>query len=148
NVISYNNTGLSASTTYYYRVRASNASGDSAYSSEANATTLPAVPAAPGNLTATAVLNSDTIQLTWTDNANNETGFKIERKTGVGGTYTQIATVGANVTSYSNTGLAVSTTYYYRVRANNGGGDSAYSNEGNATTDAQRPYGGVAWAIP
>jgi hypothetical protein len=75
------------------------------------------------------------INLAWTDNANNETGFKIERKTGAGGTYSQIATVGANVTSYNNnTGLSPSTTYYYRVRANNGSGDSAYSNEANATT--------------
>src|SRR6185436_7970212 len=72
----------------------------------------------------------------WTDNANNETGFKIERKTGAAGTYSQIATVGANVTTYNNTGLAASTTYYYRVRANNGSGDSAYSNEANATTQA------------
>src|SRR6185436_6439139 len=77
------------------------------------------LPAAPSGLTATAV-SSTQINLSWTDNANNESGFRIERKTGAGGTYAEIATVGANVTSYSNTGLSAGTTYYYRVRAYNG----------------------------
>jgi hypothetical protein len=92
-------------------------------------------PAAPSGLTATAVSSSQ-INLAWTDNANNETGFKIERKTGAGGTYSQIATTGANATTYNNTGLAASTTYFYRVRANNASGDSAYSNEASATTQS------------
>ena len=133
NVVSYSNTGLSVNTTYYYRVRAYNDSGNSAYSGEVNATTY-ALPG-PSSLTATAVSNSQ-INLTWKDNAGNESGFKIERKTGVGGTYAQIATVGANVVSYQNTGLAASTTYYYRVRAYNASGNSAYSGEVGATTPA------------
>jgi hypothetical protein len=86
-------------------------------------------------LTATAVSSSQ-IDLTWLDNSSNETGFKIERKTGSGGTYSQIATVGAGVTSYDNTGLSAGTTYYYRVRANNAAGDSAYSTEASDTTDS------------
>ena len=92
-------------------------------------------PAAPGNLAATATSSSQ-INLTWTDNATNETGFYIERKTGSSGTYAQIAALGANVVSYSNTGLTAGTTYYYRVRAYNGSGNSAYSNEANATTQS------------
>ena len=133
NVASYNDTGLSGATTYYYRVRATNAIGDSSYSNEANATTSTAIPAAPSGLTATAASSSQ-INLAWTDNSSNETGFKIERKTGAGGTYSQIATVAAGVVAYSDTALVVNTTYYYRVRATNAGGDSAYSNEANATT--------------
>ncbi|NJM16740.1 MAG: carbohydrate-binding protein, partial [Bacteroidales bacterium] len=50
------------------------------------------------------------------------------------GTFAEIATVGADVTAYSNTGLTASTTYYYRVVAYNSAGNSAYSNEANATT--------------
>ena len=137
-VTSYNDTGLSESTAYYYRIRATNGSGDSAYSNEANATTPASPAAAPSGLTATAVSSSQ-INLTWSDNSSNETGFKIERKTGSGGTYTQIATVGANVVSYSSTGLAPNTTYFFRVRATNAGGDSAYSNEANATTPNAAP---------
>jgi titin len=135
NVTTYTNTGLSANTQYYYRIRATNAAGASAYSAEANATTLPFPPAAPSALAATA-LSSTSIRINWTDNANNETQFKIERKTGAGGTYAQVATVGANVTTYTNTGLSAATTYFYRVRANNAGGDSAYSAEASATTQS------------
>ena len=141
NVTTYSDSGLTASTTYYYRVRANNAIGDSGYSNEANATTSATIPTAPSALTATAASSSQ-INLGWTDNASNETGFKIERKTGSGGTYSQIATVGTGVVSYNDTGLTASTTYYYRVRATNAAGDSGYSNEANATTNAA-PTGGL-----
>ena len=57
---------------------------------------------APSGLTASAASASQ-INLSWADNSTNETGFKIERKTGSTGTYAQITTVGANVRSYSNT---------------------------------------------
>jgi titin len=132
-ITSYSSTGLSATTSYTYRVRAHNAGGHSGYSNQASATTLIDPPAAPGSLTAMAASNSR-IDLTWADNATTETGFKIERKAGAGGTYAQIDSVGANVTSYASAGLTGSTEYYYRVRAYNAGGHSAYSNEANATT--------------
>ncbi|OGL47348.1 MAG: hypothetical protein A2W05_00950 [Candidatus Schekmanbacteria bacterium RBG_16_38_10] len=90
-------------------------------------------PTAPSGLNATAISSSQ-IDLSWTDNSNNETGFKIERKTGVDGTYAQIATVGIDVTTYSDIGLTRGTNYYFRVRAYNSFGDSAYSNEPSATT--------------
>jgi titin len=137
NVTSYSNTGLVPATTYYYRVTASNATGESAASNMASATTLAVPPAAPSALTATAV-SSNRVDLSWTDNAGNETGFLIERSPD-GINFTQIATVGANVTTYSNTGLTASTTYYYRVRATNSAGNSAYSNTANATTGPSAP---------
>ncbi len=138
NTTSYSNTGLSEATTYYYRVRAYNSAGNSNYSNESNATTCPA---APSDLSATAASSSQ-IDLSWTDNSSGESGFKIERKTGSEGTYAQIATVGANLTSYGNTGLTASTTYYYRVMAYNSGGNSSYSSEANATTSAASGGGG------
>jgi hypothetical protein len=69
------------------------------------------------------------LQLAWTDNAADEDGFQIERKTGTTGSYTQIATVGPNVTSYSDFSLADGATYCYRVRAFNSVGNSAYTLE-------------------
>ena len=92
------------------------------------------VPNAPSNLTATAVSSSQ-INLAWTDNSSDETGFKIERSNN-GTNFTQIDIVGANVSSYSNTGLAASTTYYYRVCAYNASGNSGYTNVASATTQS------------
>ena len=95
-------------------------------------------PTAPSDLSATAT-SSSTIVLSWTDNSLVESAFEVERKTGSEGTYSQIATVDANVTTYSDTGLSESTTYYYRVRAYNSAGNSTYSDEADATTLATRP---------
>ena len=103
-------------------------------------------PAAPNNLTASAVSVSQ-IDLAWADNADNEDGFKIERCTGTGCTdFVQITSVNSNVTTHSDTGLTAGTTYCYRVRAFNAGGDSDYSNGACATTPAapiEKPSGTV-----
>ena len=169
NVTIYTDNGRTAATTYYYRVAAFNASGNSAASNVASATTLPSStptptpgstptptpgatptstptptpaatptptpgqpPSAPTNLGAVA-LSSSQIGLSWTDNANNETGFQIQRSNN-GVSFTLIASVGANVTAYTNNGLTAGTTYYYRVRAFNASGNSAVSNVASATT--------------
>jgi hypothetical protein len=69
------------------------------------------------------------INLSWTDNSDNEQGFSIERCTGNGCTnFAQIATAGANVTSFLNSGLTKNTWYRFRVRAFNASGNSAFSN--------------------
>ncbi|MFQ5454664.1 MAG: fibronectin type III domain-containing protein [Nitrospirota bacterium] len=137
-ITSYNDTGLTANTVYYYQIRAYNAGGNSGYSNEASTATLVVNP--PSGLTANPV-SIDSIGLNWTDNSNNETGFKIERKTGVGGTYSLINTVGQNITAYNDTGLLPDTTYYYRVAATNIVGDSPYSNEDSALTKLSLPSG-------
>ena len=90
-------------------------------------------PKVPSGLSATAASSSQ-IDLAWTDSSSDETGFKIERKTGSGGIYAQIVTVTADVTSYNSTGLTASTTYYYRVRAYSSNGNSSYCSEANVTT--------------
>jgi hypothetical protein len=105
-----------------------------------------APPFTPTNLVAVAV-SSNRIDLTWSEHAVTESGFKIER--GLDGTnFVQVAIVGANVTNYSSTGLTPSTTYYYRVRATSIGGDSAYSNIAVARTRFGGPppvAGMIAW---
>lgn len=93
---------------------------------------VPVAPAAPSNLAASA--SGTQVTLSWTDNSNNETDFRIERKTGAAGSYSQIGTVGANTSTYTDAGLSNGTTYFYRVRACNAGGCSTYSNEASATT--------------
>jgi hypothetical protein len=100
----------------------------------------PSAPAAPYGLTANAI-DHQRIDLSWTDNSDNESGFELQRSTdgfAPGGTITVI-NLGANVTSYSNTGLAASTQYFYRVLAKNAGGSSAVSEPATATTSAAPP---------
>jgi hypothetical protein len=85
------------------------------------------VPAAPSGLTGNSPTGSRRVDLSWTDNAGNESGFRIERSTN-GSTFTQLGTVAANVRTYQNTGLPRGTTYWYRVLAFNASGASAPSN--------------------
>ncbi|MEW5907720.1 MAG: fibronectin type III domain-containing protein [Patescibacteria group bacterium] len=87
----------------------------------------PSVPNDPTNLLASDA-SCEEIRLSWTDNSNNETEFRIERKTGAGA-FGQIATVGANVTNYTDSTVVVANNYTYRMRACNGMGCSGYSNQ-------------------
>jgi subtilisin family serine protease len=93
------------------------------------------VPTSPANLSATAV-SSSKINLSWSDNSYGEDGFKIERKIGASGIFSQIAVTPANTTFYSDTGLDELTTYYYRVRAYRGISSSDFSADTSATTSA------------
>src|SRR5262249_3061643 len=136
----FNDSGLNASTTYTYRVRAKDLANNlSAYSNSAAGTT-PAVPdtqapTAPASLTATAG-SSTQINLSWAASTDNVavTNYLIERCQGAGcSTFAQIGTTAA--TTFNNTGLTATTSYSYRVRAtdaaNNLGG---YSPQASATT--------------
>ena len=149
NTTSFDHTNLQPDTEYFYRVDAYKVVGNRELISDSSVIVstktlaiIGAVPQAPTNLTGVAI-SSISISLSWTDNSNNETGFKIERKT-EGGTYTVISTVPANSTSYTDTGLQHSTTYYYRVFAYNSYGNSSYSNEVRIVTLPQ----GTADVIP
>src|SRR5205814_9839827 len=73
----------------------------SPYSNEKRVTTLYNIPAAPSRLTITSLL-TNRVSLSWTDNSGDESGFKIQRKQGATGTYADIRTTGANVTSYND----------------------------------------------
>jgi chitodextrinase len=131
---SYSWTNLAASTQYCVTVAAyDKAANMSAQSSQACVTTLAAPPLAPTALLAAAV--SDTqINLFWTDNSNNEVGFVVEGGPAASGPWTGIATLGPNVTTYTQTGLIGLSTYYFRVHAYNNIGNSPYSNVAGGTT--------------
>lgn len=89
------------------------------------------VPKTPSGLTAAA--SKTQINLTWADNSSDETGFKVERSTD-GVTYTQLTTPAANSRSYASMSLTGGKKYYYRVRAYNSNGNSAYTAVATATT--------------
>ncbi len=95
------------------------------------------VPNAPINLAAISTSTSQ-INLSWTDSSTNESGFIVERSTD-GVSFSQIISLSANVTSYSNTGLNASTKYYYRIKSYNSAGNSTYSLTANATTLTPAP---------
>jgi Fibronectin type III domain len=136
NVTSYQDLGLTANKSYSYIVIANNPqAGDSEESNMATVSTyadIP-VPAAPTKL---KLLTSSTssIHLLWFDKSDNEDGFLIERAPGGTSNFTQIADIPKLGRGYTNTGLASSTSYSYRVRAYNAGGNSAYSNIATETT--------------
>ncbi len=90
---------------------------------------IPSPPTAPTGLTATAA-SATQINLSWTDNSSDETGFKIESPAG-----TALTTTAANATSYNATGLTCNTSYTFVVKATNANGDSS-SITANATTSA------------
>ena len=72
---------------------------------------------------------SSSLTLSWQDMSTNETGFAVERKLGSAGSYSQIATVAANLTTYTDTSVVSGSTYCYRSQAFNSTQTSAYSNE-------------------
>jgi hypothetical protein len=143
---SYSNTGLAASTTYYFIVEALDSYGSSAASAQAQATTqaaptCSAVPSAPTGLTATAS-SSSVIGLSWTavtPPANcTISSYSVYRSTTSGFTPGAGNLVASGLTSpsYSNTGLTASTTYYFVVEALDSYGTSAASAQASATTPA------------
>jgi len=144
-VTTYTNPIGNTNQTFYYRVFASNTVGDTATPNfptmnldsgfsniapyPANAPLTP--PAAPSNVTATAARqgNNARVTLTWTDNANNESGFRIQRATN--STFTAglvTSTVGANITTFQTGNVARNTAFYFQVQAFNSADPSAWVN--------------------
>ena len=134
-IVSYTDTTVVPGNTYRYRVAAVTTGGQSAYSNEA-AVTVPiapgVLPAAPESVLATVKAqgrDKAKVTLDWTDAANNETGYRIQRATN--DTFTAglaIIDANANTTSYVDRNLARTTAYYYRIAAFNLSGESAWVN--------------------
>ncbi|MBX3164339.1 MAG: T9SS type A sorting domain-containing protein [Bacteroidetes bacterium] len=141
NTTSYTHTSLAYNTTYCYKARAVNNIGASFFTNVGCAATpttgggTGTAPNAPLNLT--AVNNGSlTNNVAWNDNSNNEDNFELHYTTGSAANYSLLATLPANTTSYTHTGLSYTTTYCYKVAATNSAGSSAFSNTACATTPA------------
>ena len=127
----YTDAALASGTTYYYRVAAV-AGQDVSRSDVVSATTTVETPAAPVLLSATGSATS--VDLAWSD-VDGELSFQIERSPDGTSGWTAIGTTGQDVTSYTDTGLTVTTTYSYRVVAvTSDGGSSPPSGVLAATT--------------
>jgi fibronectin type 3 domain-containing protein len=129
---SYTNTGLSAGTTYYYKVSTVNNNRESDTSDYISALTKPSVPAGISATTA----SSSSIRVSWTATSGAES-YKIYRSETPDGTYGEVGT--STTTSYTNTELQVAANYYYKVSALNSGGESAQSAYVSGTTTLSAP---------
>ncbi len=142
----YSDVGLTGSTSYSYRVRATDAAGNlSSYSGTSSGTTSSGgggggdttPPTAPSGVSP-SVVSASQINLTWTASTDNVgvTGYEIQRCSGSGCTgFAQIGT--STTTSYSDTGLAASTSYSYQILATDAAGNvSSASSTATATTSA------------
>ena len=94
--------------------------------------------------------STSSIVLSWTDNSDDETGFKVYRNSADSSweSATLATTTSANAASYTDTGLTASTTYYYRVKATNASGDSAWTSTASATTQGSGGGGASGSALP
>ena len=137
NSSAYIASGLRENTAYSFRVRAMNNAGPSPYSNTATATTPISIPLQPTTLTVVAA-TPNSLTINWLDNAFNETGYEVERSAS-GQSFTKVADLTANATSYVSSGLIETTLYVFRVRAINSAGASPYSTTTSVTTPATIP---------
>ena len=107
------------------------------------------IPLAPSNLASAVDGSSPTtaINLTWTDNSSNETGFDVERSLD-NTTFTSMTTTAVNATSYSDTSCSQDTVYYYRVSSVNSAGSSSQTSVTNTRTSRSYKYLFVSAATP
>ena len=123
---------LNAGTTYFIVVDGFGSdAGDFTFSLQPS---MPRAPAAPSDLTATAV-SATQINLSWRDNSGDELGFRIDRSLD-GFNFAEIATVGSNVTAFNDTNVFANTFFFYRVSSFNNFGTSEPSNIAFAQTPA------------
>ncbi|MEI8216572.1 MAG: multicopper oxidase domain-containing protein [Eubacteriales bacterium] len=131
--VTYSDSAIAQGSTYTYRVAAVNSTFNftSAYATS-NTITTPTLPAAPSALAGTYAAgngNRYNVNLTWTDNANNETGFTLQRANNSSFTNNQsTSNLNTNAVSTQQTGLSRATTYYFRIQSVNSAGVSAWSN--------------------
>jgi uncharacterized protein YdeI (BOF family) len=131
----WSDTGLTARTPYWYRVKAVNGIVSSAFTSTATATTKQPPPAPPSGLEATSI-SGDRINLAWKDNSSNETGFVVERSTDSSFTSPQTTELPADATKLSDTSVDSGTDYWYRAKATSEDSDSEFAGTASKLTTA------------
>ncbi len=142
NATTYSDTGLDQATTYHYKVSVTDGTTTVAGSIVSETTPsdgTPTPPVAPSDLGVTST-GLTSIELSWSDNSNNEELFILERSEGDESNYIEIETIASNNTTYSDQGLTNATTYFYRVKAQNATGVSPYSSSVSATTDSATTF--------
>lgn len=132
---SYSHTKLGSGTTYYYKVAAYNAAGESAQSAQVSATTSLNLPATPGNLSAVSK-SSTSIQIDC-GAVTGASGYRIYHSATSGGTFSLLVDITG--TSHLQTGLSAGSTHYYKVSSYNTAGESSLSNAVSATTAISVP---------
>ncbi len=137
NTTTFTDSGLVDGTRYYHRIKAVNTIPAESKAVEPSAAT-PLY--APGNLSASTISKTNVL-LEWTDFSETEDGFRVERQAG-NGAFDEIATLGANVSSYNDFSVSSTTRYHYRVRAFNSLGYSPYSNQVSIRTGGSSGGGG------
>jgi hypothetical protein len=144
NVVTYTDNTVQPGTSYDYRVKAMNAVGSSTYSSTVTVTTPQVVPAAPSGLVASFNTTNRTINLSWTDNSNNEQGFTVQFSNS-GSAFSAMGSVGANVTSYTSGTNPPTGSYQFRVGSYNGAGTTWSGTVSLIVTAPQPPTTSIAW---
>jgi hypothetical protein len=131
----YTDSNVVSLTTYFYRIKALNAGGESAYSVVRSVTVpAPAPPLAPTGLVARPV-SSSAVRLAWNDGAT-ETGYRVERRTEDPNGWSLLVMLPANTTLYVDANVLEGTQYFYRIQAFNNYGNSPYSSEAAAVPAA------------
>ncbi|MBW3544569.1 MAG: fibronectin type III domain-containing protein, partial [Bacteroidetes bacterium] len=139
NATQYSDAGLQAATNYHYKVRAIGNTGESTYSAQVSSSTTaaPAILPAPASLKAFRQ-SATAAALSWTDQADFESGFEIWRGTD-GVTFTKIMTLGSNATSFTDNTISSSNSFHYRIRAVYNSTYSAWSNVTALSTGNKAP---------
>lgn len=136
NTLTYSDSNLSASTTYYYRLVAINNAGASEASDTSNAKTAPAVYAPTGAL---ASIKGKTITVSWVDASTNESSFRVERTDDGGETWKVVKILGRNTKKYTDKSGTLGATYAYRAVAVNNAGEAASDTSGSVTVAPASP---------
>jgi len=134
NTSSYIDMALTPGESYGYRVIAFNATGSADFSNTANVT-IDTIPNTASGVSASLSSDSSSVSITWQDESANENGFVIERNVN-SGSFSDLVTLGSDITTYTDSSVSAGTTYSYRVRAFNAIGDAELSNEVSVTTAA------------